>query len=117
MCDLVASKLTSVILIMNSNMENRKQVTIVAYPATREPFPLVDIAFVHVVVSLDAMQKGCSANQKKSPSRQEVPGRRSSSLVEHAPQKPDCRSLAKQMNSRTALLYEACLPSSCACKN
>lgn len=32
MCDLVASKLTSIILIMDSNMENRKWIATVAYP-------------------------------------------------------------------------------------
>jgi hypothetical protein len=55
MCDLVASKLTGIILIMKSNTESRKLVAIVAYPAAPELFLPVDIAFVDVVIPLNVM--------------------------------------------------------------
>lgn len=55
MCDLVASKLTSIILIMKSNIESRKLLATVAYPAAPELFLLVDIAFVDVVIPLNAV--------------------------------------------------------------
>ena len=42
-------------LIMISIIENRTWVATIAYPATLEP-TLVDIAFVDVVVPVDAMQ-------------------------------------------------------------
>jgi hypothetical protein len=41
----------------------------------------------------------------------------SSSRVEDAPQKPDCRSSPEQMNSRTAPVSEACSPYSCVREN
>jgi hypothetical protein len=46
MCDLVASELMNMTVIMDSNTANRKQAVMVAYPAAPEPFPLVDIASV-----------------------------------------------------------------------
>jgi hypothetical protein len=55
--DIVAGKLTSIILIMDLNIENRKWVAIVAYQIVSDPFPLVDIAFVYVIVPLVAVQK------------------------------------------------------------
>jgi hypothetical protein len=53
--DIVAGKLTSIILIMDLNIENRKWVARVAYQIV--PEPLVDIAFVYVIVPLVAVQK------------------------------------------------------------
>ena len=41
---------------------NKTQVAAVAHPAAPEPFLLVDIAFVGVVVPLGVVQKGCTAN-------------------------------------------------------
>ena len=47
-CDLVICRLMNIVLIMDSNIENRKRVATVAYSAAPESFPLVDIAFVDV---------------------------------------------------------------------
>ena len=51
-CDLSA---TNKILIMILIIENKRWVATVAYPAAPEPL-LVDIAFVDVVIPLNAMQ-------------------------------------------------------------
>jgi hypothetical protein len=50
--DIVAGNLTSIILIMDLNIENRKWVAIVAYQIVSDPFPLVDIAFVYPLVAV-----------------------------------------------------------------
>jgi hypothetical protein len=63
-CDLVISRLMNIILIMDSNIENRKGVAIVVYSQAPESFPLVDIAFVDVVISLVTVQKRSSANHR-----------------------------------------------------
>lgn len=60
MSDLVTSKLTNIILIMDSNTENRKWVATIAYPTAPKPFPLVDIEFVDVFVPFNAVHKGCN---------------------------------------------------------
>jgi len=54
-CDLSATGLMNMTLIMISIIENRTWVATIAYPATLEP-TLVDIAFVDVVIPLDAVQ-------------------------------------------------------------
>ena len=54
-CDLSATGLMNMTLIMISIIENRTWVATIAYPAAPEP-TLVDIAFVNVVVPVDAMQ-------------------------------------------------------------
>ena len=85
----------SIIPIMDTNIENRKMVAAVAYPAALEPFLAVDTAFVDVVVPLITMHKNSSADHHQRPTRREVAGRRShsrqeersSNHVEDAPQK------------------------------
>ena len=69
----------NIILIMDSNIENRKRVAIVAFSAAPEPFPLVDIAFVDAVTPLVAVQKRSSVDHhhQRETDRQEVAGRRS----------------------------------------
>lgn len=64
LCDLVASKLMSIILIRDSNIENRKRVATIAYPAALELFPLVKtyIVFVDVVILFTAVQKSSHAD-------------------------------------------------------
>jgi hypothetical protein len=52
MFDLVANKLTSMILIMDPSTENKRRVTAAAYLVAQESFPLVDIVFIDVVVPL-----------------------------------------------------------------
>ena len=81
------------------------------YPTAPE-LTLVDIAVVDVVVPLDDVQMSCSADHHASRRRQEVEEvvDRSSSCVEDALQKPDCRSSPEQMNSRTMPVSEACSP-------
>jgi hypothetical protein len=54
-CDLSATELMNMILIMISIIENRTWVATIAYSAAPEP-TLVDIVFVDVVVLLDAVQ-------------------------------------------------------------
>jgi hypothetical protein len=90
----------------------------VVYPAALEP-TLVDIVVVNVVVPLDAVQMSCSADHHASRRHWEVEevADRSSSLVEDAPKKSDCRSSPEQMNSRTAPISKACSPYSCARRN
>jgi hypothetical protein len=52
MFDLVANKLTSMILIMDPSTENKRRVTAEAYLVAQESFPLVIIVFIDVVVPL-----------------------------------------------------------------
>ena len=47
----------SIIPIMDTNIENRKMVAAVAYPAALEPFLAVDTSFVDVVVLLVTVHK------------------------------------------------------------
>ena len=54
-CDLSATGLMNMTLIMISIIENRTWVATIAYPAALEP-TLVDIAFVNAVISVDAVQ-------------------------------------------------------------
>ena len=54
-CDLSATGLMNMTLIMISIIENRTWVATIAYLAAPKP-TLVDIAFVNVVVPVDAMQ-------------------------------------------------------------
>ena len=64
-CDLSA---TNKILIMILIIENKRWVATVAYPVVLEPFLLVDVAFVGVVIPLDAVQTGYNANHQLEPS-------------------------------------------------
>ena len=54
-CDLSATGLMNMTLIMISIIENRTWVATIAYPAALEP-TLVDITFVDVVAQLDVVQ-------------------------------------------------------------
>ena len=53
--DLSATGLMNMTLIMISIIENRTWVATITYPATPEP-TLIDIAFVNVVVPVNAVQ-------------------------------------------------------------
>ena len=68
MCDLIANELMNIILIMILIIENKRWVATVAYPVVLEPFLLVDVAFVGVVIPLDAVQTGYNANHQLEPS-------------------------------------------------
>ena len=70
-CDLSATGLMNMTLIMISIIENRTWVATIAYPAALEP-TLVDIAVVNVVVLLDDVQMSCSADHHASRRHQEV---------------------------------------------
>jgi len=98
-CDLSAENIYMILIIMILITENKGRVAS-AYPAAPEP-TLVDIAVVDVAVLLNAMQMSCSVDHHASRRRHEVEEvvDRSSSRVEDAPQKPDCRSSPEQMNS------------------
>jgi hypothetical protein len=94
------------------------------YPEALKP-TLVDIAFVDVVIPLDAMQKGCSADPRNFPLREEEDDREvacrrrhgASRRVEDTPQKRDHRSSPEQMNSTPTNVLEApSLPQTCAPK-
>ena len=84
----------SIVPIMDTNIENRKMVAAVAYPAALEPFLAVDTTFVDVVVLLVTVHKNSSADHHQRPTHREVVRRshsrqeeRSSNHVEDAPQK------------------------------
>jgi len=87
------------------------------YPAA-EPDALVDIVPVDVVVPLDAVQKGSSADQQRDAAKKmivtDTPKKERTKrvvvpLVDN-PQKRDCRPSPEQVNSRTAAFRRPTLP-------
>ena len=100
MCDLIANVLMNMILIMILIIENKRRVATVAY-LVPEPFRLVDMAFVGVVIPLDAVQ---ITNWSLRHSRGLLLGNRESCgpssrvTSKTALEKPDCWLSPKQMN-------------------
>ena len=87
------------------------------YPAA-EPDALVDIVPVDVVVPLDAVQKGNSADQQRDAGKKMIVADTTRKVrtkqvvvpLTDTPQKRDCRSSPEQVNSRIAAFRRPTLP-------
>ena len=85
------------------------------YPAA-EPDALVDIVLVGVVVPLDAVQNGSSADHQRRREEDDHRNTRKERMkrvvvpLADTPQKRDCRTSLEQANSRTIAFWRPTLP-------